>query len=308
MKGSIMNTITQSQPETQNQPHAVFPPAPPRASTEQDFESPLNRRNSMNAYEQRQAARRERLEAAAQKAETESMNTYRRAKEMADCIPFGQPILIGHHSENRDRRFRDRIHNTFGKSFALQKKAAQLAQKAASVGTGGISSDDPEAIEKLQKELDAAIENQEMMKASNRAIRANRPEAQKAALVALGLAESSAEKILTPGCFGGIGFPAYAFQGNNANMRRIEQRIEELKKRRERADVEETGNGYTYREDVAENRIMFIFSGKPAANIRDLLKHAAFKWSPSRGAWVRQLSNNARWSAADLRRKLDELT
>jgi hypothetical protein len=39
MKGSIMNTITQSQPETQNQPHAVFPPAPPRASTEQDFES-----------------------------------------------------------------------------------------------------------------------------------------------------------------------------------------------------------------------------------------------------------------------------
>ena len=42
---------------------------------------------------------------------------------MASAIPFGQPILVGHHSEGRDRRYRDRIHNTFGKAFATMDKA-----------------------------------------------------------------------------------------------------------------------------------------------------------------------------------------
>jgi hypothetical protein len=35
---------------------------------------------------------------------------YDDAHRMADAIPFGQPILDGHHSEGRDRRYRDRIH------------------------------------------------------------------------------------------------------------------------------------------------------------------------------------------------------
>lgn len=49
---------------------------------------------------------------------------------MASIIPFGQPILVGHHSEQRDRNYRDRIHNTFGKAFAEQDKAAYYHSKA----------------------------------------------------------------------------------------------------------------------------------------------------------------------------------
>ncbi|MEE8059026.1 MAG: DUF3560 domain-containing protein [Pseudomonadales bacterium] len=48
-------------------------------------------------------------------ARQESQTVYKRAKDMAPVIPFGQPILVGHHSEHRDRRYRDRIHNTFVK-------------------------------------------------------------------------------------------------------------------------------------------------------------------------------------------------
>ena len=40
-----------------------------------------------------------------------------------------------------------------------------------SVGTGGISSDDPQAVEKLEAKLAALEKNQEMMKAANAAIR-----------------------------------------------------------------------------------------------------------------------------------------
>ena len=57
--------------------------------------------------------------------------------------------------------------------------------------------------------------------------------------------------------------------------------------------VEQEGDGYTYREDADENRAMFLFDDKPDAAIRAVLKRHAFKWSPTRGAWVRML-NNAR--------------
>jgi hypothetical protein len=100
----------------------------------------------MNSYEEKQAARKARLEDRASSAQAESATVYKRAKTMASAIPFGQPILVGHHSEGRDRNYRGRIHGTFGKAFALSDKAEHYAQKAASVGTGGISSDDPDAV------------------------------------------------------------------------------------------------------------------------------------------------------------------
>ena len=80
----------------------------------------------------------------------EAERLHEHAHQMADVIPFGQPILVGHHSEGRDRRYRERIHNTFGKAFATMDKAGHYERKAASVGTGGISSDDPDAVDKLK--------------------------------------------------------------------------------------------------------------------------------------------------------------
>jgi len=264
----------------------------------------------MNKYEQRQAQRRERLEDAADKARAESNTVYRRARQMADVIPFGQPILVGHHSEGRDRRYRARIHSTFGKSFALQEKADRLAQKAASVGTGGISSDDPDAVVKLQKQLDDAKAGHERMKKVNRVIRdrAGDEDAQIDGLLALGwLTNDQARDLVMPDFCGRVGFPSYALQNSNANIRRIEQRIRELQKAREATDVEIEADGYTYREDVEDNRACFIFPGKPDEATRQLLKRYGFRWSPSREGkpWVRQLTGNARYAAQCVREALD---
>nr|BCT99718.1 ArdC protein [uncultured bacterium] len=251
----------------------------------------------LNAYEARIAAKRERYEERASKAQDESRAIYSRARKMAEVIPFGQPILVGHHSEGRDRNYRNRIHNTFGKAFAAQDKAEHYAQKAATVGTGGISSDDPDAVKKLRAELASAEKSQELMKAANKAIRANKtPETQTAALVALGFTEAQAVEAIKPDFARRVGFPAYALSNNNANMARIKGRIAELEKRSQRADVEQAGDGFTYREDTTENRVMFIFDGKPDEATRAILKREAFKWSPSRGAWVRQLNNAGIWA------------
>lgn len=252
---------------------------------------------TLNPYEQRIADKRERLEERADKARQEGQALYTRARTMSGGIPFGQPILIGHHSEGRDRNYRNRIHNTFGKAFAAQDKAAHYDQKAASIGTGGISSDDPDAVKKLRAELVVLEREQEKMKAVNKAIRANKTtEAQIAALVALGLTDTDAVELVNPDCSGRVGFPSYKLSNNNANMARIKGRIADLEKLAQREDVEQVADGFTYREDTAENRVMFIFEGKPEEAIRSTLKSYAFKWSPSRGAWVRQLNNAAIWA------------
>lgn len=70
---------------------------------------------------------------------------------------------------------------------------------------------------------------------------------------------------------------------------------------------EEAGKGYTYREDTDENRVMFLFEGKPDEATRQLLKTNGFKWSPSRDGkpWVRHLNNAGLWHAKMVREKLD---
>ncbi|RTE56211.1 DUF3560 domain-containing protein [Xanthomonas citri pv. eucalyptorum] len=248
----------------------------------------------MNSYEAKLEARRERLLARAQEASKNADNLHKKARSMAGVIPFGQPILVGHHSESRDRNYRERIHKTFGKAFAEMDNAKHYASKAAAVGTGGISSDDPDAVAKLRKELEALEAAQERMKAANKVIRTKKtPEEREAALISQGFAAAVAADILKPDFCGRVGFPSYALSNNTANMRRVRLRIDELEKRKASADVERRGDGFTYREDVAENRVMFLFDAKPDQATRTLLKRYGFKWSPSRDGqpWVRQLNN-----------------
>lgn len=92
----------------------------------------LSFEEKINREQQRAEHRTESAEYRAEKATKESEQTYERAKNMAGAIPFGQPILIGHHSEQRDRNYRDKIYNTFGKSFKLQEKAEYYKDKAES--------------------------------------------------------------------------------------------------------------------------------------------------------------------------------
>ena len=96
----------------------------------------------MNSFEAKQAARKAQLEAAADRAEDRANAAYGRAdmSESATGIPFGQPILVGHHSEKRHRAAIARSDAAMRKSVDEGKKADALRSKAASVGTGGIAS------------------------------------------------------------------------------------------------------------------------------------------------------------------------
>lgn len=127
------------------------------------------------------------------------------AKSRADRIPMGQPILVGHHSEVLDRKFRAKIHADMGKAYALHDDAADLRRQARGVGNC-IRSD---ALEKLRAKLQIAMDSHAVMVAANKAIRTHMSDqvAALAAIMATGMLEENARVLLQPDFAGRIGFP-----------------------------------------------------------------------------------------------------
>jgi hypothetical protein len=267
---------------------------------------------TMNPYEARQEARRARLERAAARATEESAAAHKRSHDMMAAIPMGQPILLNHHSEGRDRRYRDRAWNLLGKAVHASERAAEYASRAAAVGTAGISSDDPEAVDKLREKLAGLEAEQARDKTINKLVRRK----DIPGLVALGMSEATAAKLLEPDFCGRIGIPAYVGANRNGNMRRILQRIAHLERLAVTPAAPEiagevaadptrglaltetvTGAGFTIEDSADENRIMIKFDAIPSKDVRTALKRSGFKWSPTRGAWVRMRGANALWAA-----------
>jgi len=253
----------------------------------------------MNSYEAKQERKRERFEDLAEKNRQKSIREFKKAdlSEGATGIPFGQPILVGHHSEGRHRRTLERADNAMRRSIDADKKADYYAGKAAGVGTGGISSDDPEAVTKLLEKIEKAEKAQKFMKACNKIIRSKvKDEAKILTLRAEGIGEATAKKMLEPDFCGRIGFAAYQLQNNNANIRRMRQRVEIL--REAPTETTETErNGVKIVENADENRIQLIFDGKPPAEVRTILKSQGFRWSRYHTAWQRHLNTAGRYAA-----------
>jgi hypothetical protein len=250
----------------------------------------------MNAYEARQETRRERLEARAQRLEREAAAAFARAdlSEAATGIPFGQPILVGHHSERRHRNVIAKANRAMSKGIELQKAATETARRADSVGSGGISSDDPDAIDKLKAEL---AEVEARIIAENAANRALRKGDWAGVAAAVGQARADSERAF----FERWGYAGFHVTNRRANARRIKERIAHLERQAQRAPVAPTTiNGVEIIENAELNRLQLRFPGKPSDDIRASLKSCGFRWSPSEGTWQRHLSNAARYQAEQL--------
>ena len=165
---------------------------------------------------------------------------------------------------------------------------------------GGISSDDPNALEKLKAKLADRERMQTMMKAANAYYRKHKtldgcPELteQQIESIKVGMTGSWRENPLP--------FESYALTNNNANIRRLRERVEQL----EKAQAEPAPDGWSFNGgevvmNKAENRVQIIFDGKPDADIRTKLKGAGFRWAPSQNAWQRQLTENGIRAAKEI--------
>ncbi|HEX7663348.1 MAG TPA: DUF3560 domain-containing protein, partial [Polyangiaceae bacterium] len=247
-----------------------------------------------NAYEAKREARIDRMRTRAEKLRAESEGASQRAHAIADRIPFGQPILVGHHSEKRHRRDIERIHKGHTRSAELAHEADTLERRAERAEhSTAVSSDDPDAIEKLRAKLERIERDRERMVAANRAVRSADP---RVALRELGFSEVLIEKALTPDFLGRVGFPDYALRNAAAEARRIRVRIATLEKRAA-GPSRPPMLGAGARVEEGENRVRIVFDAKPDETLRSDLKRAGFHWSPSAGAWQRHASNAA-WEQA----------
>ena len=225
----------------------------------------------MNAYEQKLEAKKERYLNRAEKAKAQAAEHEQASSRLVQNIQFGQPILVGHHSEGRHRRTLERSQNLMFKMVDDLKKAEYYEQKAASVGTGGISSDDPEAIQKLQATIAELTAKQEHMKKINNAHRKFMKSGEKALE---GLADQEKQLVINykPAySWEAHQFAPYQLSNNKANLARYERRLADLQARPESTEpvTKEHGNIKLIEDD---NRVQIVFPGKPDDTVRSILK------------------------------------
>lgn len=172
-----------------------------------------------------------------------------------------------------------------------------ILDKIRSTGMGGISADDPQAVAKLEAKLAKLEAAQETMKGVNAYYRKHgtlegctllKPEQIKE--LQEGMAQSWHLEKNKP-------FQSFELSNNNAEIRRIRGRIEQLKQHEEKSFVGWEFDGGRVEANKTDNRLQIFFDEKPDDAARAELKANGFKWAPSAGAWQRQLNNNAYYAA-----------
>ena len=275
--------------------YKMFEPAPLMIAED------LHKTARIEAYNDRRQARIDGLKAAAASREREADRRLNAGWSKLDAIPFGQPV----HGP-RDRNYREKAARQIDRGYQISKEAAAFEQKArAAEKNRSISADDPMAAEKLTKQLDTLQKAQEIMKAVNAYYRKYKTLDGCAGCVAVSdsIIKAAADNI---NGVHGVPFPAWCLSNNNAEIRRIKDRIEELKQRAEQEPREWSGNGWTAETDLEDNRIRIYFEEKPNDETRSILKGHGFKWSPKSGAWQRQITRAAMWSMDRIAEKLSE--
>jgi len=250
-------------------------------------------------YHANQEAKKDRYLCLADNATEKSDQHYQRSGSYVEGIPMGQPILVGHHSEKRHRRALENSNSAMRKSIEEEAKAGYYQQKAESVGQGGISSDNPDALELLREKLANREKNQRNMKAINKAHKAYLKNP--ASLDKSDLPDEFKKAIreyVPQYSYEPHPFQPYQLSNNNAEIRRLKKRIASLEKAEAteaRPDV--VGHGFTIKEDKEDNRILVIFDSRPEKAVCKFLKSNGWRWSPTRMAWCRMLNPRGQWES-----------
>ena len=201
---------------------------------------------------------------------------------------------------------------TGGSNFPVRKKEKQnaardrnmeewndiqgLLDKIRSTGMGGISADDPQAVQKLEAKLEKLQAAQDTMKAVNAYYRKHKTLDGCPNLSAESIEKMKSE-MSSQWHIEDKPYPSWALSNNNAEIRRIKGRIAELTKKQETAYAGWEFDGGTVEANKEDNRLQIFFEEKPDEKTRETLKENGFRWSPKAGAWQRQLNDNAIYAA-----------
>jgi hypothetical protein len=188
----------------------------------------------------------------------------------------------------RAQKWNDAAHNRMTDLVGYREKVLRAIVRELRPDLRPIMAGDADAIERLAVKLANMERSQAVMKQANAAIRKHAKagvDAQTVALVELGFSPSRAAELLKPDFAGRIGFAGYELSNNNANIRRVRERLQQLERMHAQSVQEAQGEGVRLQEDPSANRVRLFFDDKPDAGARDRLKAGGFRWTPSLGAW-----------------------
>ena len=181
-----------------------------------------------------------------------------------------------------------------------------LLDKIRSTGMGGISADDPQAVQKLEKKLESLEKSQETMKAVNAYYRKHNTLDDCPHLPPEELEKLKAD-MASSWHLEDKPFATWALSNNSAEIRRVKDRIKSLSQQKEIGFVGWEFDGGKVEANTEANRLQIFFEDKPDEATREALKSNGFRWSPKAGAWQRQLTSNA-YYAADYVKAIAPLT
>lgn len=182
-------------------------------------------------YRERRERRIEKLNEWAEKRVVKSDSAYQEARKLGGSVPFGQPIIVGHHSEGKMRRLAGKIDNKMRQSVENQAKAEEMQSKAANIASAldrAIYSDDADAIEQLEARIAGLEAERDSIKAYNLSRRQGRPDAS--------LVRGARRREAEDGRFMAKNgtFPPYVLSNLSGNITRNRKRLEMLKRKRDR--------------------------------------------------------------------------
>ncbi len=245
--------------------------------------------------------RRERLEARADKRDdwAASRITKRNTafsagdlREEKSGIPFGQPVLVGHHSERRHRRALERADAAISRGVEHHKMAEHHSSAAEGIRRQldhSIFSDDENAIEALEAKaakLDEKAEFANRLNASwRRCMKNNKGDIDRAAADVAALYKLS-DRTRDELAADAKRFSCSAKRGpmsathERAEARRCRLRIEEIKAQQARQAAVEAAGGILVKTSGEWCEVQF--EEKPEREVITALKAAGFRWGSGR--------------------------
>ncbi len=236
----------------------------------------------MMTRRERLERRREQRQAWAQARQDDAAARLDQAHRIADMIPLGQPILVGHHSERRHRRDLDRIDSNMARGCDSLHMAEHHVGKAAGLQCqldSSIFSDDPDAVDALRRRIAGLEAKRDRIKAYNASCRRGARD-----LSLLDSAERehivSLARVAPYAIRGNGAFPSYVLSNLGADIRRNQERVADLERRARRTERAATAGGLVIE---GGEWVRVTFAEKPARPILDALKAAGFRWGA--GSW-----------------------
>ena len=154
----------------------------------------------------------------------------------------------------------------------------------------------------MEKKLASAEAEQVRMKAVNKILRSKKTSDDVKMLQLrdeFGMPEQLVHNLMNPD-WGKPGYPAYKLTNNNANIKRMKERVKEMQAREDTPTAEIKFAGGTIIDSNEDDRVQIFYDERPSPDMIKQLKGSGWRWAPSLGVWQRKRTPAAMTSAKQI--------